>query len=119
MKKILVLIIFLFAMLPIEGKSIHVIRSTSSHKGIAHVPTIVGVEANYEHEIISICISNYAGIYHIYINNDKNFVVKATSVEFAQSGKVNIDVADLPQGEYTLEIVLDNGTYVGTFEITE
>jgi len=62
MKKILVVIISLFAMLPCEGKSVNVIRHSFSHRGMAHAPSVVGVGANYDNDKISVCISKYSGI---------------------------------------------------------
>lgn len=119
MKKILIVFILLLAMLPCAGKSINMTRHALSHKGIAHVPTVIGNEASYEDETILVSFSKYVGNFHLYIYNENNTIVKEASKDVTQGCKVTVTIADLPHGVYTLEVALDNGTYVGTFEIAD
>ncbi len=119
MKKILFVIISLFIILPCAGKNIYVKRHASTQHGILHIPSASCVHADYVQDQILINIIRYTGAAQVKVYDNNNVAVKTKMTDLVQSGEVAVDVTDLPHGEYTLEIELDNGTYVGTFEITD
>lgn len=83
------------------------------------MPSIIRVEADYECDVITVNIQRYTGVAYVYIYDVNGNVVGAILTDIDVDGTFTIDVGNLKGGIYTINVVLTNETYEGTFEVLE
>ena len=81
------------------------------------MPSATQVAADYEDRVVTVGISRYTGNVQVYVYDANGIVVGYTVSSISGSGTVTLDTSNLPQGDYTLCIILDNATYSGEFFI--
>jgi len=91
-------------------------HETISHGG-ARMPSSTQVAADYEGGVITVDITRYTGSVHVYVYDTNDKVVGYTVSTISGSGSVALDTGILPEGDYTLYIVLGNTTYSGEFKL--
>ncbi len=80
------------------------------------MPFATQVFADYDDGKLAIDLLHYTGKVQVYVYNADGFVVGNTVSVISGSGSVIMDL-DLPEGNYTICIVLDNATYSGDLSI--
>lgn len=116
MKKLLILLFLFVTLIPSYTFGIDIRKeATVRHKGIRQ-PSITRVSADYDDGKLAIDLLHYTGKVQVYVYNADGFVVGNTVSVISGSGSVIMDL-DLPEGNYTICIVLDNTTYSGEFTL--
>lgn len=82
----------------------------------ARVPSMVRVSADYEDGKITLDVTGYTGNVQIYVSDSQGNVVGYTISPIVNGGAVTLDIGNLKEGYYTLDVVLGNATYVGQFD---
>lgn len=82
----------------------------------ARVPSMVRVSADYEDGKITLDVTGYTGNVQVYVSDSQGNVVGYTMSTIVNGGAVTLDIGNLKEGYYTLDVVLDNATYVGQFD---
>ena len=113
MQKVILFLTMLLVLSPCQANSINVKRNVIAHKGGMRMPSATQVAADYEDRVVTVGISRYTGNVQVYVYDANGIVVGYTVSSISGSGTVTLDTSHLPQGDYTLCIVLDNATYSG------
>ena len=82
----------------------------------ARVPSMVRVSADYEDGKITLDVTGHTGNVQIYVSDSQGNVVGYTISPIVNGGAVTLDIGNLKEGYYTLDVVLGNATYVGQFD---
>lgn len=117
MKQIISLLLMLLILSPSQASTINVKRAGTMHQGGARIPSATQVVADYDNGVITVDISRYTGNVQVYVYDADGIVVGYTVSTISGSGTVTLDTSNLPQGDYTLCIILDNDTYSGDLTI--
>lgn len=117
MKKIILFLLMLLVISPCQATGINVKREATTSKGSMRMPSATQVAADYEDRVVTVGISRYTGNVQVYVYDANVIVVGYTVSSISGSGTVTLDTSNLPQGDYTLCIILDNATYSGEFLI--
>lgn len=117
MKRIIVFTLLL--MMTIISSSAKVIKThfvkTRQQGGARNVlPLVI---ADQEMDDVTVEVSRYCGTYAINIYNEQGMLVSCTDGVADGVASSVLDIVELPSGNYTLEIVLDNMVYTGEFYI--
>ena len=115
--KIILVLVFLLSIMPIYSKPISFRMKGAFQRGCPRMPSITNVEADYEGEDIAVNIQKYSGTVWICIYDVDGNLVSSIADTITKNGFITQNVANLPTGEYTLCIALNNVTYEGTFYI--
>lgn len=81
------------------------------------VPPTALISADYDEGEIAINISNFTGSAQAHLYDSNGNVVGNDSAEFMYDGTLTIEVGDLPNGNYTLNVVLGDITFYGEFQV--
>lgn len=116
-KKILILFLLLASgMMPAMSRPIMIrARSTFQHRRL-RAPSATRVSADYENGKLTLNVSAYTGNVQIYVSDSQGNVVGYTISSIVNGGAVTLDIGNLKEGYYTLDVVLGNATYVGQFD---
>lgn len=98
---------------PCNATGIDILKETTTHHGGMRMPSVTQVAADYEDGVITVDISRYTGSVQVYVYDTNSIVVGYNVSTISGSGTVTLDTSNLPQGDYTLCIILDNATYSG------
>jgi hypothetical protein len=82
----------------------------------ARVPSFTRVSADYEDGKITLDVTGYTGNVQVYVSDSQGNVVGYTMSTIVNGGAVTLDIGNLKEGYYTLDVVLDNAAYVGQFD---
>ena len=93
------------------------VRRTFQPRGM-RLPPVTMVCADYDNEEVVIDISHYEGSVQTYLLDSNGNIVGYDSFEFMDGGSLTIEVGNLPNGDYTLSVVLGDATYYGEFQVT-
>ena len=117
MQKVILFLTMLLVLSPCQANSINVKRNVIAHEGGMRMPSATQVAADYEDRVVTVGISRYTGNVQVYVYDANGIVVGYTVSSISGSGTVTLDTSNLPQGDYTLCIILDNAIYSGEFFI--
>lgn len=117
--KIIAVFVALMCVMPILSKPIRLRTKGTIQRGCLRMPSIIRVEADYECDVITVNIQRYTGVAYVYIYDVNGNVVGAILTDIDVDGTFTIDVGNLKGGIYTINVVLTNETYEGTFEVLE
>ena len=81
------------------------------------MPFITQVTADYDDGVVTVDVSRYTGTVQLYVYDANNTIVNYAIATISGSGTVTMSVDNIPEGDYTLYIVLGNATYNGKFTI--
>ena len=120
MKKIrvLVCIIFMFMVsLPSWALPIILKKSTvKQHSGSRTSSPVLVADLN-DHEI-ELGVNRYVGAAHIFVYDADNTNVLCDTLQVSGKNQVVLDLSHLGNAQYSIEVVLDDGTaYRGNFEL--
>lgn len=81
------------------------------------MPSITQVSADYGNGFLTVNVQKYSGMVWVYIYDaDGNFSgINVSNIN--GNGTIDTDVSSLPNGEYSIDIVLSDNTYTGNFAI--
>lgn len=115
-RQLLILMLLLVTNLaPVSSRPIS-LRAKTLQNGSMRMPFATQVFADYDDGKLAIDLLHYTGKVQVYVYNADGFVVGNTVSVISGSGSVIMDL-DLPEGNYTICIVLDNATYSGDLSI--
>ena len=117
MKKIILFLLMLLVISPCQATGINVKREATTSKGGMRMPFITQVTADYDDGVVTVDVSRYTGTVQLYVYDANNTIVNYAIATISGSGNVTISVDNIPEGDYTLYIVLGNATYNGKFTI--
>ena len=116
MKELLILLLVFVTLIPGNAFGIDIQKeSTAQNKGV-RMPSITQVEANYENGLITIEVKGYTGGVQAFVSDSQGTVVGYTISSVTNSGVVTLNLGALAEGDYTLNIVLDNAIYYSQFD---
>lgn len=102
---------------PCQATGINVKREATTSKGGMRMPFITQVTADYDDGVVTVDVSRYTGTVQLYVYDANNTIVNYAIATISGSGTVTMSVDNIPEGDYTLYIVLGNATYNGKFTI--
>ena len=117
MKKIFLFLLMLLVVSPCQATGINVKREATTSKGGMRMPFITQVTADYDDGVVTVDVSRYTGTVQLYVYDANNTIVNYAIATISGSGTVTMSVDNIPEGDYTLYIVLGNATYNGKFTI--
>lgn len=97
------------------SRPVKLLAKTFQHTRM-RMPSATCVSADYDDGIITLSISAYTGNVQVYVYDSNGNIVAYACSAISGSGTLNINVDYLTEGDYTLSIALDNGTYSGKFQ---
>lgn len=103
------------AILPSMATQVNVRAKATLPRGGARMPSITQVSADYENGFLTVNVQKYSGMVWIYIFDANGNVSEMSVSNINGNGTIKTDASSLPNGEYSIDIVLDNNTYVGNF----
>lgn len=116
MKELLILLLVFITLIPGNASGIGIQKKgTIQHKGV-RMPSITQVEANYENGLITIEVKGYTDGAQAFVSDSQGTVVGYTISSVTNSGVVTLNLGALAEGDYTLNIVLDNAIYYSQFD---
>lgn len=103
---------------PVYSRHISIKAKGAFQRGAARVPSITSVVADYDdYDVVSVNLQKYTGMVWVYIYDTNGNIVGSSASQITGEGTVTLNVQDYPEGEYTIDIVLSNATYEGTFNV--
>ena len=81
------------------------------------MPSITQVSADYENGFLTVNVQKYSGMVWVYIYDADGNVSGINVSNIDGNGTINTDMSSLPNGEYSIDIVLSDNTYTGNFAI--
>ena len=117
MKKLFALLLMLFTLVPCIATGIDIRKEGSVHHGGTRIPSTTRVSADYESGTITIGINGYTGGVQVFVSDSQGNVVGSTMSSIANNGIVSLNLESLAEGGYSLDIILDNDTYYGQFDV--
>ena len=117
MKKIILFLLMLLVISPCQATGINVKREATTSKGGMRMPSATQIAADYDDGVITVDVSRYTGTVQLYVYDANNTIVNYAIATISGSGTVTMSVDNIPEGDYTLYIVLGNATYNGKFTI--
>lgn len=116
MKKLLILLLVFVTFIPSYAFGIDIRKEGTTHHGGMRTPSITRVSADYENGLITVDVKGYTGGVQVFVSDSQGNVVGYTISSVANNGIVTLNLGSLSEGDYTLNIVLDNATYYGQFD---
>ena len=117
MKKIFLFLLMLLVISPCQTAGINVKREATTSKGGMRMPSITRVSADYENGLITVDVKGYTGRVLVFVSDSQGNIVSSTMSSITNSGVVSLDLGALAEGGYSLNIILDNATYYGQFDV--
>ena len=117
MENIFIAILMSLAILPSMATQVNVRTKSTLPRGGARMPSITQVRADYEDGILTVNIQRYFGMVWVYIYDADGNVSGINVSNINGNGTIDTDVSSLPNGEYSIDIVLSDNTYTGNFAI--
>ena len=117
MKKIILFLLMLLVISPCQAAGINVKREATTPKGGMRMPSITRVSADYDDGHITVDVKGYTGGVQVIVCDSQGNVVSSTMSSITNSGVVSLDLGALAEGGYSLNIILDNATYYGQFDV--
>ena len=81
------------------------------------MPSITCVSADYENGLITVGVKGYTGGIQVLVSDSHGNIVSSTMSSITNSGVVSLNLGALAEGGYSLNIILDNATYYGQFDV--
>ena len=98
------------------SKPINLKAKTIIQHGCSRVPSATKVEADYETGMVNIKTYHCDGIVCVNIYDEAGNIIRTNIFKAKESN--NVDISNLPIGNYILEIVTENQTYTGFFLVS-
>lgn len=117
MKNLLILLLVFVTLIPSSASAIDIRKEGTVHQGGMRMPSLTRVSADYENGLITVDVKGYTGGVQVFVSDSQGNVVGYTISSVANNGIVTLNLGSLSEGDYTLNIVLDNATYYGQFDI--
>ena len=117
MKKLIILLLVFVTLIPSCASAIDIRKEGTVHQGGMRTPSLTRVSADYENGIITIGVNGYTGGIQVLVSDSQGNVVSSTMSSITNSGVVSLDLGALAEGGYSLNIILDNATYYGQFDV--
>ena len=118
MKKWLIFLLLVFGtLIPSSASAIDIRKEGTVHQGGMRTPSITRVSADYENGLITIDVKGYTGGVQVFVSDSQGNVVSSTMSSITNSGVVSLDLGAIAEGDYSLNIILDNATYYGQFDV--
>ena len=118
MKKWLIFLLLVFGtLIPSSASAIDIRKEGTVHQGGMRTPSITRVSADYENGLITIDVKGYSGGVQVFVSDSQGNVVSSTMSSITNSGVVSLDLGAIAEGDYSLNIILDNATYYGQFDV--
>ena len=118
MKKWLIFLLLVFGtLIPSSASAIDIRKEGTVHQGGMRTPSITRVSADYENGLITIDVKGYTGGVQVFVSDSQGNIVSSTMSSITNSGVVSLDLGALAEGGYSLNIILDNATYYGQFDV--
>lgn len=112
---LLFLIVFGFSFAYPEHVTVKQIGLALQH-GRPRAPSITRLEVDYESGTLTLNVSGYSGSVQVYVSNAQGNIVGYKLSTITGSGVVTMDLGTLAEGNYVINIALDNASYYGEFE---
>lgn len=118
MKKVILLsVVALVCSISVVANSV-VLRCRAMYQhGVMRMPSITQVEADYVNGILTVNVQKYSGMVWVYIYDANGNFSESSISNINGNGTINPYVSSLPNGEYSIDIILGNNTYTGNFTI--
>ena len=116
MKKLLILLLVFVTFIPSYAFGIDIRKEGTTHHGGMRTPSITRVSADYENGLITIDVKGYTGGVQVFVSDSQGNIVSSTMSSITNSGVVSLDLGAIAEGDYSLNIILDNATYYGQFD---
>lgn len=117
MKRFIFTILLIFACFLGNATRIDVKQTGTYQHGRPSMPLTIKPIVDLENDIITTTVAHYSGPVTITIYNEEGVTVDRAAAEALPDEPLVMDVSGLPAGEYTIEIVLSNIVFQGTFSI--
>lgn len=122
MKKVILLILLSTSVLWYGSFSFGYLNNSDESKTIlvekenggTRSATLTEIEAILNGEMLLITLSDYTGEVWIEVTGSEGVLTQSAQIE--SNGQLLIDISSLQSGNYTLRIILENGTYSGYFQ---
>lgn len=80
------------------------------------MPSITRVSADYEDGNRKVDVTGYTGVVQVYVSDSLGNIVGYTMTSVTNSGVVTLDLGAVEEGNYMLNVALNNTNYVGYFD---
>lgn len=116
-KRILLVAYMLVIAISVNASPITFIRNRKNHNAGAKA-VLPSLKADIDDSSIALEVSRYTGIAHIYIYDANHTVMLCDTLQVSGKNQVVLDLSHLGNAQYSIEVVLDDGTaYWGNFEL--
>lgn len=116
-KRILLVVYMVVIALSVNASSITFRRIDKNHNTGTRT-VLPSLEADIDDCSIALEVSRYTGIAHIYIYDTNHKVMLYDMLQVSGKKQVVLDLSHLGNAQYSIEVVLDDGTaYMGNFEL--
>lgn len=115
--KLFSLLVALMSLAPCYSKPLTIWMKNAFQRGHARIPSITNVDVDYDNEVLTVNVQNYTETVWIYIYDINGNIIDSAASQITGEGTVTLNVQDFPEGVYTIDIVLCNATYEGTFNV--
>lgn len=116
MKKLLILLLVFVTFIPGYAFGIDIRKEGTTHHGGMRTPSITRVSADYENGLITVDVKGYTGGVQVYVSDSLGNIVGYTMTSVTNSGVVTLDLGAVEEGNYMLNVALNNTNYVGYFD---
>lgn len=118
MKKIILLpIVALMCSISVIANPLVLRRRAMYQHGGMRMPSITQVSADYGNGFLTVNVQKYSGMVWVYIYDADGNVSGINVSNINGNGTIDTDVSSLPNGEYSIDIVISDNTYTGNFAI--
>lgn len=107
----------LITLSPSQASEINVKRKETMQQGRPRIPSMTRVVADYENGVVTLKISDYSGNVQVYVNDSQGNIVGYTLATVSGNGTVTLSIDPVIGRSCFLNIVLDNTTYYGQFDV--
>lgn len=92
-------------------------RDAKFPKSGVRMPSLTRVSADYEDGVVTLKITGYTGNVQVYVSDSQGNVIGYTLAMVSSNGTVTLSIDAVMGENYFLNIVLDNATYYGQFNV--
>lgn len=117
MKKLIAILLMSFILIPCYATGIDIRKEITVQHGGTRMPSATRISADYDNGVITLNVTGYSGDIQVFVSDSQGNIVGFTVSSITGSGVVIMDLGTLAEGNYAINIALDNATYSGNFEI--
>lgn len=117
MKNLFILLLVFVTLIPSSASAIDIRKEGTVHQGGMRTPSLTRVSADYEDGLITVGVKGYTGSIQVLVSDSQGNIVSSTISSITNSGVVSLNLGALAEGGYSLNIILDNATYYGQFDV--